>query len=114
MRETFAARFVDGDQCPIVIPKTSPRDPIAQPVQMRAQVTRRLRQVDRTDTRHAAMVGSSQKIEAIFQILLIYVNDVRLQRFPLAGNFVGSSPVESGRKRARLVVIHIAIISSNY
>lgn len=60
------------------------------------------------------MVGSSQQIEAIFQILFIYVNDVRLQRFPLAGNFLGSSPVGSGRKRPPLVVIRVAIIGSNY
>ena len=60
------------------------------------------------------MVGRSQKIEAIFQILLIYVNDVRLQRFPLAGNFVGNSPVESGRNRPRFVVIRVTIMSSNY
>ena len=51
---------------------------------------------------------------AIFEILLVQMNDIRIQLLPLSGNSTRCSPVKSCRERSCPIVVDAAVISANH
>src|SRR4051794_14834231 len=64
--------------------------------------------MDGADRGAAADPRRTQQVEAVLQVLLVDVNDIRLQIGPLARNMVRRARVEYGGKRPGSMIVRVA------
>src|SRR3979490_1946154 len=86
---------------------------IARPGCSSAEVTRRLRQMNRTNAWQFTFLSSTQEIESILQVLLVNMEYIGLEIFPFQCDAARNFPVETRRQRTRTIVVCVSIIAAN-
>ena len=103
-----ATDILHGDKVALELPQFPPRNQISQQRSPRAQIPGGLGEMDGADRRAPADPRRAQQIKAILQVLLVDVNDIRLQLGPLARNIVRRARVEKGGERPGSIIVRVA------
>ena len=66
--------------------------------------------MERAKIRQAREVRGAQQVQAVFEILLVHVNEVRLRRAPHRGHGVRCAEVQVARERAPALIVGVGVV----